>query len=844
MNEMFETGPALDNSSHLRGMTVSPVEQFYPRGNAIQFNTASQAKLLNLFYNLSFKLHKTKANIYFNKKCLFHKIIPKYARINIKTNTPSSHIAVKTAQITWVKSEIRSLYKKKSEINSKLLQLHLQIANNIQTENFLDFYDKLHYDIETEMTKKYKKLDIKINKMLNNRVTTDNKNTQAFFPRVVNLTNTTFSSTETELLNKGLKHNLNNLKIKKNIENLTLDSEIAISLLPPDKQNEARHKTVEIINKIHEKHTYSKEDRLEARTLKDIKKKICDNNLTITKADKGNSIVIMTKNDYVSKTLDFINDNGYILLENDPTKRFLKQVRTSVNNSPSVIQKTQTYKYIPMNPTAPPLNSLPKIHKPNIPIRPVVNYTTAPAYKLSKFLASEISKTIDLEDKFTIKNSIELVDILKNTRITPSHRLLSLDIKNLYTSIPKNDTLSFLKEKLLLNYDRKYVDQIINLTTISLEQNYFEFDCKYYLSKDGLGMGHPTSAILSEIFMQELENVFVPNLIEKFGVIFYCRYVDDSLLILNEDTNINELLNYMNNVHSNITFTSETEDNGKINFLDLTLIRQNNSIEFDIYRKPTNTDITIHSTSLHPSQHKIASFRHMVDRLNRIPLSKTNYDRELQTIYRIAKNNGYQKRTIDKLLEPKQPKEDNNQDNLNRFATFTYIGKNTYLLTNYFKKLGLQISFKTSNNIYRNLRQRSQDQDIYNHSGVYKLTCPDCNNSYIGQTGRTLRDRYKEHIRSFINNKNDSNYANHLLKTGHEPGTINDTMTLLHRGQKGRLLNTLERMEIYKNNALNGRLINEQVHSPSDITFKTLTYKRKRDNDTTQPDRNLRRKLN
>ncbi|KAK9496972.1 hypothetical protein O3M35_012832 [Rhynocoris fuscipes] len=306
----------------------------------------------------------------------------------------------------------------------------------------------------------------------------------------------------------------------------------------------------------------------------------------------------------------------------------------------------------------------------------------------------------------------------------------------------------------------------------------------------------------------------------------------------------------MNNLHPNITFTSESEENGRINFLDLTLIRNNSRIEFDIYRKPTTTDITIHSTSLHPTQHKMASFRHMTNRLKTIPLNKENYERELQTIYNIAENNGYKKHTIDNLLKPKTKKLNTDQDTTNQYASFTYIGKNTYQLTNYFKKLGLQISklglqisFRTDNNIFRNINTQTNDQNVYDRSGIYKLTCPDCNQTYIGQTGRTLKDRYKEHIRSFLKNRNDSNFANHLLRTGHEPGTINETMTLLHHGQKSRRLNITEKMEIFKHKTFNGPIINEQIHSPSDVTFKTLTYKRKRNDDETNNDRNVRRRV-
>lgn len=39
------------------------------------------------------------------------------------------------------------------------------------------------------------------------------------------------------------------------------------------------------------------------------------------------------------------------------------------------------------------------------------------------------------------------------------------------------------------------------------------------------------------------------------------------------------------------------------------------------------------------------------------------------------------------------------------------------------------------------------DESKYNRSGIYQLPCPDCEKKYTGQTGRSFRERYKEHFR-------------------------------------------------------------------------------------------------
>ena len=43
-------------------------------------NLASQAKMYTKYLNMKTKLHKTIANIYFNKECLKHKLTPTHAK--------------------------------------------------------------------------------------------------------------------------------------------------------------------------------------------------------------------------------------------------------------------------------------------------------------------------------------------------------------------------------------------------------------------------------------------------------------------------------------------------------------------------------------------------------------------------------------------------------------------------------------------------------------------------------------------------------------------------------------------------------------------------------------------
>jgi hypothetical protein len=89
------------------------------------------------------------------------------------------------------------------------------------------------------------------------------------------------------------------------------------------------------------------------------------------------------------------------------------------------------------------------------------------------------------------------------------------------------------------------------------------------------------------------------------------------------------------------------------------------------------------------------------------------------------------------------------------------------------------------------LRHRTKT-DKYNNSGIYRIKCLDCPLKYIGQTGRTFKTRYKEHIQAIRNNNSNSGYSSHILNTGHAYGALTNTMDVIKEGRKGRHLNSLK----------------------------------------------------
>jgi len=88
---------------------------------------------------------------------------------------------------------------------------------------------------------------------------------------------------------------------------------------------------------------------------------------------------------------------------------------------------------------------------------------------------------------------------------------------------------------------------------------------------------------LSEIVLQDLEKKALELL--KIEIPFYHRYVDDIALAAPRQK-INECLNTFNSLHNKLQFTLETGGK-RLNFLDVTIINNEGTIEFDWYKKPT-----------------------------------------------------------------------------------------------------------------------------------------------------------------------------------------------------------------------------------------------------------------
>ena len=149
-------------------------------------------------------------------------------------------------------------------------------------------------------------------------------------------------------------------------------------------------------------------------------------------------------------------------------------------------------------------------------------------------------------------------------------------------------------------------------------------------------------------------------------------------------------------------------------------------------------------------------------------------------------------------------------------TTKLHRGETTFI-TNLFRKTDLKIALRTNNTIQSLLMHKQQTPDKYTQSGVYKLSCPDCNKAYVGQTGRNFITRLNEHKNAFKLNYRTSNFATHLIEELHSFGPIHNTMQILRCHTKSTHLNTLERFYTYAEYIKNNHLNDEHTITPNRI---------------------------
>ena len=415
------------------------------------------------------------------------------------------------------------------------------------------------------------------------------------------------------------------------------------------------------------------------------------------------------------------------------------------------------------NPRTPYIYGLPKTHKEGVPLRPIISGINSAPHRIARKIAETLTPLLGTISDAHLKHSGHLLSKLRDITTTRTKKLASLDVKSLYTNIPVKKCIKRLKEHITSKHipTPLPIDDFFTLIERCTNLCYFKYNESFYKQKFGLPMGSPLSGALACLYLETLEAGPFQEILPKNSI--YLRYIDDTLLICPTRTNIETLTERLNNVDETIQFTFEEEHDGSLPFLDTKIHRTNNGLLFDVYRKPTYKNDLIHYYSHHDNNIKMGMIIGFQLRAIRI-CSPQYLEKEQQNILNCFSSLKYPKTFIQKAKEKatkimaRQRSEETNKPRL-ILPTNNLSHAAKQNLTETF-----QVVSKTSPTIKNLIQRRPKSTKTGN---IYKIPCHDCDKEYIGETGRELEKRIREHRQALRKDDQLNAVAQHRTNLNH-----------------------------------------------------------------------------
>ena len=132
----------------------------------------------------------------------------------------------------------------------------------------------------------------------------------------------------------------------------------------------------------------------------------------------------------------------------DPTKKHkskLISILKDILSKGNITGKIYNCLY-PTAENSPKFYGLPKVHKENTPLRPIVSSCGSINYNTSKHLAGILGPLVGHSDHH-VKNRDDFVSKIKDLEVPPGQTLVSFDVTSLFTSIPVDKALAVLQAR-------------------------------------------------------------------------------------------------------------------------------------------------------------------------------------------------------------------------------------------------------------------------------------------------------------------------------------------------------------------------------------------------------------
>ena len=432
-----------------------------------------------------------------------------------------------------------------------------------------------------------------------------------------------------------------------------------------------------------------------------------------------------------------------------------------------------------------------------------------------------------------------------------------MDITSLYTVIPNNEGLQALKYFFNQRPIKKPSSEtLLRLAELVLTLNCSSFGDNYYKQIKGVAMGTKMGPSYANLFVGFIENKFFSNYHGPKPDL-YKRYIDDCVSVTSSGKEeLNLFINPVNSFHPALKYTWKISKNS-LAFLDIKLSINDNCSSTSVQYKPTDShNYLLHSFS-YPQHVKNAIPFSQFLRLRRLCSDDTDFNNKCEEMCQFFKKRGYpdfavttgkhRVQEIDHTINFTERR--NRQNSIHTYRPQNLAIKNVILKnfkiirndpeTKHIFSLPPLISFKRDKNLgnflvrstfkFNNQPTCPFISNTVKTSGpnrcvkvtdhftclstnvIYCITCTLCNKIYIGETGRRLADRFREHLRDAEQNNTDASkpVVRHFNLSNHSHHNMTICGLSLHHGNTESRKNLVQKL-IFQLGTLSPHGINER----------------------------------
>ena len=146
--------------------------------------------------------------------------------------------------------------------------------------------------------------------------------------------------------------------------------------------------------------------------------------------DKGMSMVVMDREEYIQKSEELLSESTYKILPTDPTNKYKnklislpKAIKAEVG-----INETTFRRLYPTGAGSPKFYGLPKVQKEGMPLRPIISSIGSVTYETAKELA-RILKPLVRRSPHHAQNTKDVIHSIEGIQLKPDECILSYDVK-------------------------------------------------------------------------------------------------------------------------------------------------------------------------------------------------------------------------------------------------------------------------------------------------------------------------------------------------------------------------------------------------------------------------------